>query len=78
MTRETHSATALSLAPLGLLVAGPTADSLGIQFWFVLTGIIILVMGAGAYLVPEIVHIEERSRQVIPAAAVPKAAARER
>lgn len=56
-----------ALAPLGLLVAGPTADALGIQFWFVLTGILILLMGAGAFLVPEIVHIEERSGRVVPA-----------
>jgi DHA3 family macrolide efflux protein-like MFS transporter len=49
------------LAPLGLLVAGPTADALGVSFWYVLTGIMILVMGASALLVPAIVHIEDHS-----------------
>ena len=49
------------LAPLGLLVAGPTADALGVSFWYVLTGIMILVMGASALLVPAIVHIEDQS-----------------
>jgi DHA3 family macrolide efflux protein-like MFS transporter len=51
------------LAPLGLLLAGPTADALGVRFWWLLTGIIIAVMGTGALLVPAIVHIEDEARQ---------------
>ena len=51
------------LAPLGLLLAGPTADALGVRFWWLLTGIIIAVMGTGALLVPAIVRIEEQARQ---------------
>ena len=47
------------LAPLGLLLAGPTADAFGIRFWWVLTGIIVAAMGGGALLVPQIVHIED-------------------
>jgi DHA3 family macrolide efflux protein-like MFS transporter len=49
------------LAPLGLLVAGPAADAFGIQFWWLLTGAMIVTMGAGGLLVPSIVHIEDRS-----------------
>jgi DHA3 family macrolide efflux protein-like MFS transporter len=48
-----------ALAPLGLLVAGPTADALGVGFWWMITGILIFVMGGGALFVPEIVHIED-------------------
>jgi DHA3 family macrolide efflux protein-like MFS transporter len=48
-----------ALAPLGLLVAGPTADALGVGFWWVITGIMILVMGAGALFVPAIMRIED-------------------
>jgi DHA3 family macrolide efflux protein-like MFS transporter len=51
------------LAPLGLLLAGPTADGLGVQFWYVLTGVIITVMGTGALFVPAIVRIEEKAYQ---------------
>jgi len=51
------------LAPLGLLVAGPIADALGVSFWYVLTGIMIAVMGASGLLVPAIVHIEDRAYQ---------------
>ena len=47
------------LAPLGLLVAGPTADRFGIQVWWILTGVIIAVMGASALCIPAIVHIED-------------------
>jgi DHA3 family macrolide efflux protein-like MFS transporter len=47
------------LAPLGLLVAGPTADVFGVQVWWVLTGVIIAAMGAGALCVPAIMHIED-------------------
>jgi len=54
------------LAPLGLLVAGPTADALGVSFWYVLTGIMIAVMGASGLLVPAIVHIEDRAYQQRP------------
>jgi DHA3 family macrolide efflux protein-like MFS transporter len=48
------------LAPLGLLLAGPVADHLGVALWWVLTGITISVMGLAALCVPGIVHIEDR------------------
>lgn len=50
-----------ALAPLGLLLAGPTAEAFGVPFWWVLTGIIITVMGTSALFVPAIVHIEDRA-----------------
>jgi MFS transporter, DHA3 family, macrolide efflux protein len=51
------------MAPLGLMVAGPTADAFGVRLWWVLTGIVITVMGAGALLVPAIVRIEDSAVQ---------------
>ncbi len=51
---------AMGMAPLGLIIAGPVADLLGVRFWFTLGGIVCLVMGSGALLVPAITHIEER------------------
>jgi DHA3 family macrolide efflux protein-like MFS transporter len=50
-----------ALAPLGLLLAGPTAEAFGVPFWWVLTGIIITVMGTSALFIPAIVHIEDRA-----------------
>lgn len=52
-----------ALAPLGLLLAGPTVDAVGVQFWWLLTGAVITAMGAGALCVPTIVRIEDDSYQ---------------
>ena len=49
------------LAPLGLLIAGPFADTFGVRLWWVLSGIFIAGMGAGAFFFPTIVHLEDRS-----------------
>ncbi len=48
--------------PLGLMIAGPVGDSIGVPPWFVIAGIVGAVMGAGALFVPAIVQIEERSQ----------------
>ena len=47
-------------APLGLLIAGPFSDAYGVKLWWALTGVVITVMGASAFLVPSIVHIEDK------------------
>ncbi len=52
-----------ALAPLGLLAAGPIADAFGVQFWYVLTGILIFAMGTGAFFLPEVVQIEARANR---------------
>ncbi len=54
----------LALSPLGLLVAGPVADAFGVQFWWVLTGLMISGMGALALAIPAVVRIEDTKRQV--------------
>jgi DHA3 family macrolide efflux protein-like MFS transporter len=50
------------MAPLGLAIAGPVADGLGVNVWFVASGIAMLVMGVGALFVPAIMHIEDKAR----------------
>jgi DHA3 family macrolide efflux protein-like MFS transporter len=50
------------LTPLGLLLAGPVADAWGVRTWWVMTGIMLVVMGASALLLPPVVHIEERGQ----------------
>jgi DHA3 family macrolide efflux protein-like MFS transporter len=54
------------LAPLGLLLAGPTADAFGVGFWWLLTGVVITAMGAAALCVPAIVCIEDHAYQPVP------------
>ncbi len=46
-------------SPLGLAVAGPVSDWLGVQVWFVIAGILCITVGLIGFLIPAIVHIEE-------------------
>jgi DHA3 family macrolide efflux protein-like MFS transporter len=46
--------------PLGLAIAGPVSDIIGAQTWYLLAGLAILIMGAGALAVPSIMSLEER------------------
>jgi DHA3 family macrolide efflux protein-like MFS transporter len=48
------------MSPLGLSVAGPLADALGVRFWFAAAGIAMAVLGVGAFFVPAILHLEGR------------------
>ena len=46
-------------SPLGLAVAGPVSDWLGVQIWFVIAGILCITVGLIGFLIPAIMHIEE-------------------
>ncbi len=46
--------------PIGLMIAGPLANMLGVSIWYVLGGIITLIMGSGSFFVPAIMQIEDR------------------
>lgn len=48
------------MAPLGLMVAGPVADNLGIQAWFLLGGALCILMGMSGLLMPAVMNIETR------------------
>ena len=48
-----------AMMPLSLVVAGPVADAVGIRMWYVVGGAIFALIGAGAFLVPTIVNIEQ-------------------
>jgi hypothetical protein len=43
-----------------MAVAGPAADTLGVQGWYLLTGVIMLVMAVGAFFIPALTRLEER------------------
>lgn len=51
---------AAAMSPLGLILAGPFADRFGVQTWFVVGGVVTVTLGALAFFVPAIMHIEER------------------
>lgn len=50
---------AAAATPLGMLIAGPVADALGVRLWYVVGGMGCTVMGVGSFFVPIIVHLEE-------------------
>ena len=49
----------LAVMPLSLLIAGPLADRLGVRVWYVVGGVLCIVIGALAFAVPAIMHVEE-------------------
>ncbi len=44
--------------PVGLAIAGPVSDALGVQFWFVLAGILVLLTMSGGLLFKSLRNIE--------------------
>ena len=55
---------AAAMSPLGLIIAGPISDWLGVQAWFIGGGIVTLLMGVGAIFIPAIMHLEAESSPV--------------
>ena len=49
-----------AMSPIGLIIAGPIADKLGVQSWFIIGGIVTGVMGIGSLFVPAIMNFENR------------------
>jgi DHA3 family macrolide efflux protein-like MFS transporter len=49
---------ATAMTPLGLLVAGPVADGLGIQSWYIVGGLICAAMGIIGLFIPSVMNIE--------------------
>ncbi len=50
---------AAAMSPIGLIIAGPIADKLGVQTWFVIGGIVTLMMGITGVFIPAIMHFED-------------------
>ena len=46
-------------SPIGLAIAGPVSDALGLQVWYLTAGALCAASGLAGFLVPSIVHIEE-------------------
>jgi DHA3 family macrolide efflux protein-like MFS transporter len=51
------------MSPLGLVIAGPVADTFGVHTWFVIGGIVTAVMGVLGFFIPAVVHVEDRQDQ---------------
>ena len=48
-----------AMSPLGLVIAGPIADKLGVQTWFIIGGIVTIGMGIIGVFIPAIMHFED-------------------
>ena len=57
-------------APIGMAISGPLADAFGVQVWFIIGGLVSLVMGVGLRAFPSVMHLEEHGRETRSAAAV--------
>lgn len=54
---------AMAMTPLGLIVAGPLADVIGIRTWYLIAGLGTLIMGAAGFLVPAVMNVEQNGHQ---------------
>lgn len=56
----------LSLSsPLGLLLAGPLSDRLGLPIWYAAAGVLALLLGSVGFLIPSLLRIEAGSDAAI-------------
>jgi MFS transporter, DHA3 family, macrolide efflux protein len=46
---------------LGLSLAGPIVDNTGVSFWYILTGGVVLLVGAICLLIPSVMQIESKA-----------------
>jgi len=49
---------ATAISPLGLLIAGPLSDSIGIRTWFWIAGICTILMGTVGFSIPSVMTVE--------------------
>ncbi len=50
-----------AMAPIGLAVAGPVADSVGVSIWYLAAGITLTVVMASGFIIPSLLHMENES-----------------
>jgi DHA3 family macrolide efflux protein-like MFS transporter len=53
------STMAAAMSPLGLMIAGPISDKLGVQTWFIIGGVVTIAMGIGGLFIPAVMHFED-------------------
>jgi MFS family permease len=45
--------------PIGLAIAGPASDVLGVRYLYLLCAIVMISLGVGAFFVPTIMNVED-------------------
>lgn len=51
----------MAMSPLGLAIAGPLSDALGIQTWYWIGGLVCASMGVLGFAIPAVMNLEEDS-----------------
>ncbi len=62
-----------AMSPLSLAMAGPIADWLGIQFWYIVGGAIMITVGLIALSIPTVMHIEDEHAALMEKQSLPTA-----
>lgn len=63
-------ALATAVTPLSLLVAGPIADAIGVQAWYLVGGVVCFALGVAGFFIPALANIESEMKQEGPAVEV--------
>ncbi len=51
------------VSPIALIIAGPFADSFGIQPWFIIAGVSCIAIGILGFFIPAVMNIESRAKE---------------
>jgi DHA3 family macrolide efflux protein-like MFS transporter len=52
-----------AITPISLLVAGPVADAIGVQVWYLVGGIVCFALGVAGFFIPALANIERDMKQ---------------
>lgn len=59
------SSVGTGITPLGLIIADPVADRVGIQAWFFLGGILCVLMSIVGLFIPAVMNIENHQGRTL-------------
>jgi len=61
------SSVGTGITPLGLMIAGPVADRVGIQAWFLLGGLLCIFMAVAGLFIPAVMNMEKKGNPLLEA-----------
>lgn len=56
------NSTSMAAQPIGLLIAGPVAETWGAPVWFIFSGIVTLILGVSIFFSPQILNLQQPER----------------
>ena len=60
------SSVGTGITPIGLLIAGPVSDKVGIQAWFLIGGLLCILMAVAGLCIPAVMNIEAKRNETCP------------